>query len=72
MSLNCSFCLQCKAKIEVKGSEIVGNVNEHSHGLDMTRIQTLKTLQDMKSRASDTQETSQQIILCTVEGTGEV
>ena len=62
---------QCKAKINVKDNEVVCKVNEHTHGPDMIRIENIKTLQDMKSRGRDTQDTPQQIISQAVEGMNE-
>ena len=61
----------CKAKIKVKDNELVGKVNEHTHGPDVTRVENLKALQEMKNRARDTQETPQQIISRAVESMSE-
>ena len=62
---------QCKAKIKVKDNEVVCKVNGHKHGPDMIRIENIKALLEMKSRARDTQETPQQIISQAVEGMNE-
>ena len=53
---------QCKAKIIVKGSELVRENNSHTHAPDQANIAALLALQKMKSRARESLETMQQII----------
>lgn len=53
---------ECKAKLKIRGQELVGRLNEHSHGPDPTRQEVLKAVQRMKRQAEETEETPQQII----------
>ena len=52
----------CKAKVKVRGNEVVGHVNDHTHAADPSRHEVLTVRQDIKRRAIDTEETAQQII----------
>ena len=43
---------ECKAKIKVRGEDLVGRFNDHSHGPDPTQKEVLKALQKMKRLAA--------------------
>lgn len=53
---------ECKAKLKLEGDNLVGVLNEHTHGPQPERGEVLKLRNRMKVRAENTQETAQQII----------
>ena len=58
----------CKAKIKVKGHDVLGRVNSHTHAPDINRPEKLKVQQEIKTKAVTTEATPQQIITQAVEG----
>ena len=56
------YSTACKAKVKVFGNQVVGRLHEHTHGPDPTRSEVIRAVQEMKTRAEDTEETPQQII----------
>jgi hypothetical protein len=48
--------------VKVLGNQIVGRLHEHTHGPDPARREVLRAVQQMKTRAEETEETPQQII----------
>ncbi|XP_077297538.1 uncharacterized protein LOC143919197 [Arctopsyche grandis] len=63
--------LECKAKIKLRGVNLVGRLNNHSHGPDPARREILKVLQEMKKSAEETEEAPQQIISRSVSSISE-
>lgn len=53
---------ECKAKIKIRGKELVGRCNEHSHGPEAAQQEVLKAVQQMKRLAEETEDAPQQII----------
>src|SRR5215470_1456834 len=54
---------QCKAKVKLNADlTVVGYVNEHTHGPNEGRGEMLLVRERMKRRATDSEETPQQII----------
>jgi len=62
---------ECKAKIKIRGEELVGRLNEHAHGPDPARKEVLKAIQQMKRLAEETEEAPQQIITQSVSTISE-
>ena len=62
---------QCKAKLKVKGEEVIGKTNEHTHAVSIGRPEALELRQSLKRRALDTEETAQQIITQELENISE-
>ena len=66
----------CKAKVKVhiQQNEIVDRLHDHTHAPDETKIEAAKTTHNIKMRATNTEETAQQIIseacVLTDEATG--
>ena len=58
---------QCKAKIRVRGQELVGRTNEHSHGPELSRGEVQKVRGTIRDRSTNTEETPQQIIATTLQ-----
>ena len=56
------YSTACKAKANVFGNQVVGQLHEHTHGSDPTRSEVIRNVQEMKTRAEDTEDTLQQIL----------
>lgn len=52
----------CKAKVKVRQGEIIEELHSHTHAPDTPKCEAAKVFQEMKERATETEETTQQII----------
>ena len=63
--------VECKAKIKVRGHEYIVGENQHTHAPEPGRAELLRVKAAIKRRATETEETPQQIIATQVQGLGE-
>ena len=61
---------QCKARMKVKGDDVIEINSEHSHAPDQAKIEALMAKMDIIQRAAATQETPQQILAACSSTTG--
>jgi hypothetical protein len=54
--------VRCPARAKTCGDELISQLNEHTHGPDPTRKDVTKVTSAITHRATETQETAQQII----------
>ena len=58
---------ECRAKIRVKGQEVVGLTNEHSHGPEQSRGEVQRLRSEIRESAAKTEEAPQQIIATSLQ-----
>ena len=63
--------VRCPARAKTCGDELISQLNEHTHGPDPTRKDVTKVTSAITHRATETQETAQQIISTAVPNVSE-
>ena len=61
----------CKAKITLRGDQIIRETHEHTHAPDIIRQDLLSLREEMKEQAIKTQQSSQQILCQTLQNVSE-
>lgn len=57
---------ECRAKIKVRGQELIGRTNDHSHGPAQSTIEVQKVRAAIRERAAMTEEAPQRILADTL------